>query len=99
MARPPRRLPPGAPHPATVEEFERVREPDPGPDASYLVRRCLELRRKPVAEFTTEDLRIMLGQRIGVPILLPIAAAVLADDPLAEGDYFPGDLLHSVAPR
>ena len=38
----------------------------------------------------------MLGQRIGVPILLPLAAAVLVDDPLAEGDYFPGDLLHSV---
>ncbi|WP_203700691.1 contact-dependent growth inhibition system immunity protein [Asanoa iriomotensis] len=96
MARPPRRPPPGVPHPTTVEEFERVRQADPGPDASYLVRRCTELGRKPVDQFTTEDLRVMLGQRIGVPILLPIAVAVLLDDPLAEGDYFPGDLLHNV---
>jgi hypothetical protein len=59
-------------------------------------RRCLALRRKPLAHFTTEDLRIMLGQQVAVPILLPIAVTVLADDPYAEGDYYPGDLLQTV---
>nr|WP_240948344.1 contact-dependent growth inhibition system immunity protein [Planosporangium mesophilum] len=82
--------------PSTIEEIEGVREPDPGPDATALVRRCLTLRRKPLSEFTTEDLRILLGQQIAVPILVPMAAAVLADDPLAEGDYYPGDLLYTV---
>lgn len=38
----------------------------------------------------------MLSQQIAVPILLPMAVAVLADDPLAEGDYYPGDLLYAV---
>ncbi|MEU5722368.1 contact-dependent growth inhibition system immunity protein [Micromonospora sp. NPDC047738] len=46
----------------TIEELERDVWPDPGPDDTFLVRRCLELRRKPLAEFTVEDLRIMLGQ-------------------------------------
>ena len=38
----------------------------------------------------------MLGQEIGVPILLPLAVAVLLREPLAEGDLYPGDLLGSV---
>lgn len=80
----------------TIEEIEGVREPDPGPDATTLIRRCLALRRKPLSGFTTEDLRIMLGQQIAVPILLPMAVTVLADDPLAEGDDYPGDLLYAV---
>jgi hypothetical protein len=82
--------------PGTIEEIEGVRPSDPGPDATTLVRRCRALRRKPLSQFTTEDLRIMLGQQIAVPILLPMAVVVLADNPLAEGDYYPGDLLHTV---
>lgn len=38
----------------------------------------------------------MLGQHLAVPTLRPIAVAVLADNPLSEGDYYPGDLLHTV---
>lgn len=77
----------------TIEQFEREVWPEPAPDSSFLVRRCAELRRKPVADFTVEDLRIMLGQAVGVPALLPRAVQVLCADPLAEGDYYPGDLL------
>ena len=80
----------------TIEEIEGVREPEPGPNAGFLVERCTALRRKPLSQFTTEDLRIMLGQQIAVPILLPMAVAVLAEDPLAEGDFYPGDLLNAV---
>ncbi len=80
----------------TIDEIEGAREPDPDPDVTNVIRRCLALRRKPLSQFTTEDLRLMLGQQIAVPILLPMAVAVLADDPLAEGDYYPGDLLYAV---
>ncbi|MFI2650963.1 MULTISPECIES: contact-dependent growth inhibition system immunity protein [Micromonospora] len=81
---------------ATIEQLERSVWPDPGSDASFLVTRCAQLRRKPLAEFTVEDLRIMLGQEIGVPALLPLAVQVLLRDPLTEGDYYPGDLLSNV---
>ncbi|MEU7798569.1 contact-dependent growth inhibition system immunity protein [Micromonospora arborensis] len=80
----------------TIEQLERDVWPHPGSDATFLVRRCTELRRKPLAEFTVEDLRIMLGQEIGVPALLPRAVQVLLRDPLAEGAYYPGDLLSNV---
>ncbi|MEU4480653.1 contact-dependent growth inhibition system immunity protein [Micromonospora sp. NPDC023966] len=80
----------------TIERLEREVWPDPGPDASALMARCTELRRKPLAEFTVEDLRLMLGQEIGVSALLPLAVQVLLHDPLAEGDHYPGDLLSNV---
>jgi hypothetical protein len=80
----------------TIEDLEGERWPDPAETDTTLVRRCLTLRRKQLKDFTIEDLRIMLGQQIAVPILLPRAVEVLVRTPLAAGDYYPGDLLHAV---
>jgi hypothetical protein len=63
---------------------------------SHLVTTCHALRRKPVGDFETEDLRIMVGQSIGLRFLVPVALDVVEADPLAEGHYFPGDLLLSL---
>lgn len=63
---------------------------------SYLVRTCHALRRKPLQDFTVENLRIMIGQNIGLHYLIPLALEHLQQDPLAAGDFFPGDLLASV---
>jgi contact-dependent growth inhibition (CDI) system CdiI-like immunity protein len=80
----------------TIQQIEGSDWGDPPADGSTLVTRCTQLRRKPLAELTVEDLRIMLGQEIGVPILLPLAIEILTADPLAEGDFYPGDLLVAV---
>jgi hypothetical protein len=60
---------------------------------SYLVTTAHRLRRKALCEFTVEDLRLMLGQGIGVPLLLPLALDHLEEDPFIEGDFYAGDLL------
>jgi hypothetical protein len=44
---------------------------------SYLGRSCYRLRTKPVGELSVEDLRIMIGQAIGLPFLVPLALDVL----------------------
>ena len=79
----------------TLEELERSNWGEPTFD-SYLVTTCHALRRKPLADFGTEDLRIMIGQNIGVSFLLPLAVRVLQADPLASGDCYHGDLLVAV---
>ena len=38
----------------------------------------------------------MIGQGISLAVLIPLALERLKRDPLAEGDYFPGDLLKNV---
>src|SRR5438046_2491656 len=76
----------------TLEKLERLVWEEPNSD-SHLVTTCHRLRKKPIDEFTVEDLRIMIGQKIGLPYLLPRAIAVLEREPLVDGDFYPGDLL------
>jgi CDI immunity proteins len=63
---------------------------------SSLVTTCHRLRRKPLNQFTVEDLRIMIGQQISLPFLVPLAVEMLESEPLVEGKYYPGDLLAMV---
>jgi len=79
----------------TLEQLEGQLWGEPAFD-SHLVKTCHRRRTKPLDEFTVEDLRIMIGQEIGLPHLLPRAIEILENDPLAEGDHYPGDLLMSV---
>ena len=80
---------------SSLHDLEGTR-PVPLPFDSRLVRTCEALRSKPLQDLTIEDLRILIGQGIGLRWLLPLALDRLAADPLAEGDYYPGDLLKSV---
>jgi hypothetical protein len=79
----------------TLEVLEKSVWPEPT-FRSHLVTTCHRLRKKPVGYFTIEDLRIMIGQNIGLPYLMPIAFERLEEDPLAAGDFYPGDLLDAV---
>ena len=63
---------------------------------SHLVATCHRLRFKPINEFRVEDLRIMVGQSIGLEVLVPVAIEVLEINLFAEGDFYPGDLLETL---
>lgn len=63
---------------------------------SHLVRECHRLRRVPLADLSAENLRILIGQQIGLRYLVPMALDLLRRDPFAAGDFYPGDLLMSV---
>lgn len=65
-------------------------------EESYLIVTCNSLRKKQLIDFSIEDLRIMIGQNIGLKYLLPIAIEVLNENILAEGDFYEGDLLSAV---
>ncbi|HWD05917.1 MAG TPA: contact-dependent growth inhibition system immunity protein [Amycolatopsis sp.] len=79
----------------TLEQLEAMSWGDAPADESYLVRTVHDLRRKPLGQMSVEDLRILLGQDEGTDFLLPYALTALEANPLAEGDYYPGDLLAS----
>ena len=65
-------------------------------NASYLIMTCHELRKKKLNEFVVEDIRIIIGQEIGIKFLIPLAIKQLKKDILAEADYYPGDFLETV---
>lgn len=85
----------------SIDRNKTLDELDPPPWGkpeydSYLVTTCYRLRRKKLSEFAVEDLRIAIGQRICLRWLVPLALEVLELKPLAEGAFYPGDLLASV---
>ncbi len=63
---------------------------------SRLITRTKELRQIPLDKFSTEDLRLMIGQQISLDYLIPLAFEILTIDLFAEGDFFEGDLLKNV---
>jgi hypothetical protein len=50
----------------------------------------------PLKNLSAEDCRLLRGQNIGAPFVVPIALQFLEDDPLEAGTMFPGALLHNV---
>lgn len=80
----------------SLDELEGLAWGEPNYD-SRLVNEVHRLRRVPLKQFRIEDLRLMIGQGIGLSYLVPLALDHLVHHPLAQGDYYPGDLLRVVA--
>ena len=53
-------------------------------------------RTKPPVEYSVEELRVTIGRQLALSRLVPVAIEVLEENPLAEGDCYPGDLLEAV---
>ncbi|MEE1739461.1 contact-dependent growth inhibition system immunity protein [Streptomyces sp. BE147] len=83
----------------SLEELERAFWPAPSVDDTRLVATAHALRRRPIGQLTVEDMRLLIGQDIGLPYLLPLALDVLRENPMAEGDMYEGDLLSAVLTR
>jgi hypothetical protein len=70
---------------------------DPAPeDASPVIKRCHELRTKPLKDFTNEDLRLMIEQQVAPHVLVGLALRRLRADPLLASGRYHGDLLAAV---
>jgi hypothetical protein len=80
----------------SLEQIEGKPWGDPPAHATRLVATVHRLRRVPIDHLDTEGLRLLIGQQEGLDVLVPLAIERLEADPLAEGDYYPGDLLAAV---
>jgi hypothetical protein len=80
----------------TLEQIEDRHWGSPPADTTRLIKTVYELRHKPLGAMDTEDLRVLLLQQESVDVLVPVALTHLEQNPLAEGDFYPGDLLTAV---
>ncbi|MEZ0111555.1 hypothetical protein ABH920_005573 [Catenulispora sp. EB89] len=69
---------------------------DPPAAATRLIATAHKLRRLPLSALQAEDLRLLIGQNIGLSNLVPLALELLRNDPLAAGDFYEGALLKAV---
>jgi len=79
----------------SLQELEGEEWGDPAYN-SHVVRTCHSIRQKRLRDLSVEELRLAIGQGMGLKYLLPIALQRLSENPFAAGDYFPGDLLLNV---
>ena len=79
----------------TINELEGVTPALPALESNLTIR-AHQLRQKPIGQLSIEELRLMLGQKIAVPYLVPLALQRLEADPLVVGDSYPGGLLVSL---
>lgn len=80
----------------TLDDLDPPRWPDPPSDATGLIRRVHAARRRPLAQLTPEDLRVLAAQQVALTRVLPIAVQVLTENPFVSGDLYDGDLLLAV---
>lgn len=80
----------------SLDALENTQFGEPQEAPTPMVRRCLELCRIPLNQFSVEDLRLMIGQEFSLKYLIPIAIEHLKHDLFAEGHFYPGDLLNVV---
>jgi hypothetical protein len=79
----------------TMEQLDGEVWPDSDFD-SYVVQTSQALRKKPIRSLSDEELRLGIGQQIGLEWLVRLALERLRENPLRSGDFYPGDLLHNV---
>lgn len=79
----------------SIEELENSRWEDSDFD-SYVVRTVQAARKKPLSELSNEEIRVLTGQKVGLKYVLPMAVAILRRNPLANVNFYEGDLLSCV---
>ncbi len=80
----------------TINELEGVTISQKPDFDSYPVQKAFELMNKKLKFFEPEDLRLMIGQKIGLKYLVPIALELLRENPIIESNFYEGDLLLKV---
>jgi CDI immunity proteins len=65
-------------------------------NAAPFIKRCHALRKMPLSNFSTGDLRLMIGQQLGLIHVLPLALQFLEAYPLLRSEFYEGDLLSNV---
>jgi hypothetical protein len=83
----------------SLEEIEDDRWGDPPADATRLISTAYALHKRPIGALDVEGLRLLISQQIGLDTLIPLALDQVERDPLAEGDFYPGDLLDALMRR
>jgi hypothetical protein len=83
----------------SLEEIEDDHWGDPPADATRLIRTAYALHKQPIGGLDVEGLRLLISQQIGLDALVPLALDHVERDPLAEGDFYPGDLLDALMRR
>ncbi|WP_413664866.1 contact-dependent growth inhibition system immunity protein [Microbulbifer sp. CNSA002] len=64
---------------------------------SHLAVKCQRLYKLPLCDLSVENLRMLVGQKLGLKYTVPLALDMLEQNPMVSGGMYEGDLLVNVA--
>lgn len=79
----------------SIEELEQDFWGEPS-FSSYVVTTCHKARQKSIKDLSYEEIRCLIGQKIGLRFVLSVAIDILQANPLIDVIYYEGDLLLAV---
>jgi len=65
-------------------------------DATPLVDKVHRLRTIQIEKLEPGDIRLLIGQKVGLRFLIPVALEILRDDLFIDTDFYNGDLMQNV---
>ncbi len=65
-------------------------------DSTPLVDKVHRLRTIQIEKIEPKDVRLLIGQNVGLRFLIPVALDILSDDIFIDTDFYNGDLLQNV---
>ena len=80
----------------TLEQLENQSWNQPNKFPTTMVEDIFNARKIPLKQLSSNDIRILISQSIGLKYIVPYAFDVLEKNVLEDAMYFPGDLLLSV---
>ncbi len=63
---------------------------------SALITNCHRLRKIPLKDLSIENIRMLIGQNMGLKYLIPLALEFLENNYFCSGDFYNGDLISAV---
>jgi len=80
----------------TLEALDSYDAGEPETAPTPMVARCMRLQKTSLNALSDADVRLLVGQGIGLKYLVPKALSRLVVEPLLQTDYYPGDLLSTL---
>jgi hypothetical protein len=79
----------------SIEQLEKIVWDD-NDLPTALVEKVHRYRKIPVCDLSIEQMRLLIGQNVGLSYIIPQAIIKLRENIFAEGDMYEGDLLAAV---
>lgn len=80
----------------SIENLEKDVWGQPPKGSTSLVEKIYRLRTIQIQKLEPKDLRLLIGQNVGLRFLIPAAIEILRDDLFIDAGLYKGDLLQNV---
>src|SRR5689334_4658169 len=80
----------------SIENLEKDFWGQPPKNSTALVDNVHRLRTIQIEKLEPKDIRLLIGQKVGLKFLIPVALDLLTNDLFIDTDFYNGDLLQNV---